>query len=56
MKILAWTLLVFLALNVILGPLNFGQPREPETYKTWLGSWLGVVLMLPLIGRILGWW
>jgi hypothetical protein len=56
MKILAWILVLLSILNVIVEPFLFGMARKVYSAKTWWTAWAGLALVLPLCGRILGWW
>ena len=56
MSIIAWTVIVVCALDVIGGPFLIGQPRKPYTAITYLVQLLICTLLVALSGRILGWW
>lgn len=56
MKFCAWFELIGSGLLLILGPLTFGKSRQPYTYETWLYQLIELAIIVPLCGRVLGWW
>lgn len=56
MKILAWIVVYMVSFNVFFEPFMFGQPRLPYGTTSWVASILGASLMVPVCGRVLGWW
>lgn len=56
MKILAWFVLVIVSLNVLLEPMMYGKPRCNYGTQTWISSLISASMLIPLVGRILGWW
>lgn len=56
MRIWAWIVFGENILGVFLGLFVFGKPRRRYGVANWVGSILGVFLMGPLCGRVLGWW
>lgn len=56
MKFCAWFLLIGHCLTVLLMPFVFGQPRGVYSPSAWIGSIIGVAIVVPVAGRVLGWW
>lgn len=58
MKTLAWIYLVLWGGGMFLHPLSFGVPRMPARYGWWtlIGLIVNGIFIIPLSGRVLGWW
>ena len=42
--------------DTILTPFVVGDPRGPYTAWHCLASMIGTAMLVPLCGRVLGWW
>jgi hypothetical protein len=56
MRYFAWLNLVLMVLGVLVEPFFYGKPRAPYGKETWVASIIGLILFVPLCGRVLGWW
>lgn len=60
MKILAWVVIVLLVFRFMVQPFFLGKPypARPGTYvaSDWLATWILLGFLIPLCGRVLGWW
>ena len=54
--ILAWIMLAFNTLTVVLGPFLIGTERKPTTAGSYVFTLVMALLEVPVIGRALGWW
>ena len=52
---IAWVLLVLKGLDILLYPLVIGEERKPYSYRGFVGTIIGGVLILLICGRVLGW-
>jgi len=55
LTILAVFVLGLKVIDILFMPLVFGTERDPYSYKTWIYSLIGALLVVPLALRILGW-
>lgn len=58
MHILAWIVVVVTVMDILTQPARFGQERIIQTYSfwTWVLALADAAILLPLCGRVLGWW
>ena len=56
MKIIAWTNLALIALNLLTQPFMYGKSRGNYDASSWFSSIMSAAMFIPLCGRILGWW
>lgn len=59
-KIDAWTIVFLMAFAFILEPFLIGRsrPKRTENYNAldWVQTMGSMLVLLPLCGRVLGWW
>ena len=56
---LAWFAVITVAINLLFEPFVFGKPRHAGAEygpKTWTISIIEAAILIPLCGRIIGWW
>ena len=57
MNAIAIVVLVLTVASVANGPFTFGKTKNPLTPGVWLASSaINMALLIPLCGRVLGWW
>lgn len=57
MRTLAWILIYLNALGVLLIPLLIGKARTGVySYSDFISRIIGAAIVIPLCGRVLGWW
>ena len=58
MEVLAAIYVGLYGVGTVLYPLVWGKKREPETYgpRSWLGHVIEGLFIVPICGRVLGWW
>ena len=57
MVAIAYIVVVLTVANIANGPFTFGKTKNPLTPGVWLvSSCINAALLIPLCGRILGWW
>jgi len=54
--ITSWILFVNMCLNFILLPFWLGKERKPYGLRDWFLQFISAALLVPILGRILGWW
>ena len=54
--VVAWSELILMGLAVLLAPLLIDRPRKPYSYGDYVRLLLGAGVMVPIFGRVLGWW
>ncbi len=56
MKIIAWSVLGIVALQILWQPVLWGGKRGTYGAVTFYDAILSAALMVPICGRVLGWW
>lgn len=56
MKILAWVELILVVIAVLITPFFIGKARKPWEPTDCLVSIIRASMLVPLLGRVLGWW
>lgn len=56
MTILAYAVLVLIAFNIVSEPFLYGRPRTPYGKHTWIAAIASAAILVPLCGRVIGWW
>lgn len=57
-RFLAWFLIVTEVLTMAFYPCYWGKARSPSHYgaQSWAAEVISATLLIPICGRILGWW
>lgn len=52
----AWIMFILLCIDVIWLPFKMGQNKGDYDGADWIAKIILLCLIIPILGRILGWW